>query len=118
MRLEDLDVPLKIRRLDTWCKDIDKLQSQVKFDWIFVDEKSFKEYNPNNFSELASSFNRYKDSLNISSCPKCDSDNIMQIQFKFSENKNDFKTGNGKLDGLLAAEKPRIWYCRNCKHEW
>lgn len=116
--LEDLDVPLKIKRLDTWCNDINMLQSQVKFDWIFVDEKSFKEYNPNNFSELVSSFNKYKDSLNILLCPKCNSNNIMPIQFKFSENKNDFKTGNGKLDGLLAAEKPKIWYCRNCKHEW
>lgn len=116
--LEDLDVPLKIRRLNTWGNDINMLQSQVKFDWIFVDEKSFKEYNPNNFSELSSSFNRYKDSLNISSCPKCNSNNIMPIQFKFSEDKNDFKTGNGKLDGLLAAEKPKIWHCRSCKNEW
>ena len=116
--LEDLDVPLKIRRLDTWCKDIDKLQSQVKFDWIFVDEKSFKEYNPNNFSELASSFNRYKDSLMISSCPKCNSKNIMSIQFKHYEKKNDFKTGNDKSGNLLAAERPNNWYCRNCKNKW
>jgi len=116
--LEDLDVPLKIRRLDTWCKDIDKLQSQVKFDWIFVDEKSFKEYNPNNFSELASSFNRYKDSLMVSSCPKCNSKNIMSIQFKHYEKKNDFKTGNDKSGNLLAAERPNNWYCRNCKNKW
>lgn len=116
--LEDLDVPLKIKRLDTWCNDINMLQSQVKFDWIFVDEKSFKEYNPKNFSELVSSFSKYKDSINLSSCPKCNSNNIMPIQFKFSEDKKDFKTGNDKSDGFLAAEKPKNWHCRNCKHEW
>ena len=117
--LEDLDVPLKIRRLNTWCNDINILQSQVKFDWIFIDEKSFKEYNPKSFYELISSFNRYKDSIKeSSSCPKCNSSNIVPIDFILSEKTDEFKTGVESTEGLIAAEKPNNWYCRNCKNKW
>ena len=46
--LEDLDVPLKIKRLKQWCVDINKIQSSVKYDFIFVDEEGFNKYQPKN----------------------------------------------------------------------
>jgi type III restriction enzyme len=58
--LEDLDVPLKTARLAQWCEDINKAQTKVKFDWIFVDEDSFKKDNPKNFGELIYTFHKYK----------------------------------------------------------
>ncbi|HEQ99138.1 MAG TPA: type III restriction endonuclease subunit R [candidate division Zixibacteria bacterium] len=59
--LEDLDVPLKMARLRQWCEDTNKAQSKVKYDFVFVDEKSFKEFKPSSFESLLSSFTKYKD---------------------------------------------------------
>ena len=33
--LEDLDVPLKIERLKQWCKDINQVQPEVSYDFVF-----------------------------------------------------------------------------------
>ncbi len=59
--LEDLDVPRKIERLKQWCDDVNQAQSDVTYDFIFVDEESFKKYNPKSFAELISNFRQYKD---------------------------------------------------------
>jgi type III restriction enzyme len=55
-----LDVPLKMRRLRQWCEDINRAQSHVKFDFVFVDEEGFKRYNPTTFRQLMDGFVRYK----------------------------------------------------------
>lgn len=57
---EDLDVPLKTERLKQWCEDINKAQSKIKYDFIFVDEEDFKKYNPLTFAQLIQNFRRYK----------------------------------------------------------
>ncbi|MCU7858224.1 MAG: DEAD/DEAH box helicase family protein, partial [Candidatus Thiodiazotropha sp. (ex Lucinoma kastoroae)] len=59
--LEDLDVPLKIERLKQWCKDINQVQSEVSYDFVFVDEKSFGKYSPKSFGGLVSGFQQYKE---------------------------------------------------------
>ncbi|HPB94136.1 MAG TPA: DEAD/DEAH box helicase family protein [Anaerohalosphaeraceae bacterium] len=59
--LEDLDVPLKMERLKQWCLDINAAQSQVRFDFVFVDEENFHKYNPKSFRSLVESFRDYKD---------------------------------------------------------
>jgi len=58
---EDLDDPLKIRRLKVWCEDVNKAQSKVRFDFVYVDQVSFEKYKPTNFSELIGSFKEYKE---------------------------------------------------------
>lgn len=58
--LEDLDVPLKMARLRQWCEDINKIQADVVFDFIFVDQEGFEKYNPKNFQDLAKAFKEYK----------------------------------------------------------
>ena len=58
--LEDLDVPLKMGRLKQWCEDINRLQSKVKVDFVFVDEENFKKYQPTNFKQLFDNFKSYK----------------------------------------------------------
>ena len=58
---EDLDVPLKVNRLKQWCEDINSVQSEIKYDWIFVDQESFESYKPKNFGELVKLFSKYKD---------------------------------------------------------
>lgn len=59
--LEELDVPLKIERLKQWCSDINHIQSNVKFDFIYVDEESFKKYRPKTFKSLVENFKEYKE---------------------------------------------------------
>ena len=57
---EDLDVPLKIQRLRQWCEDINRVQSDVKYDFVYVDEESFEEYKPKTFRQLFDGFREYK----------------------------------------------------------
>lgn len=59
--LEDLDVPLKMARLRQWCVDINQVQSEQVFDYVFVDEESFAKYRPGSFGELMRIFREYKD---------------------------------------------------------
>jgi type III restriction enzyme len=58
--LEDLDVPLKMERLKLWCEDINKIQSQVKFDFVFVDQASFENYQVKTFKDLLENFKEYR----------------------------------------------------------
>jgi type III restriction enzyme len=57
---EDLDVPLKMQRLRQWCEDINRAQSDVRYDFVYVDEESFNKYRPSSFRELIASFTEYK----------------------------------------------------------
>ena len=58
--LEDLDVPEKMKRLQQWCNDINKVQKDIKFDYVFVKEENFHKYQPKSFNELLSNFREYK----------------------------------------------------------
>lgn len=58
--LEDLDVPPKMARLKQWCEDINRVQSKIKYDFIFVDQESFEKYEPKTFKQLVENFNEYK----------------------------------------------------------
>jgi type III restriction enzyme len=57
---EDLDVPLKMERLKLWCEDINNLQDQVKFDFVFVPQEEYGQYHPQSFKSLMDSFLEYK----------------------------------------------------------
>lgn len=59
--LEDLDVPLKMQRLRQWCEDINRVQDDVEYDFVYVDQESFEEYQPSSFRQLMSGFFEYKD---------------------------------------------------------
>lgn len=59
--LEDLDVPLKMERLRQWCEDINQIQSENQFDFVFVDQESFEKYDPKNFRNLLKGFIKYKE---------------------------------------------------------
>ena len=58
--LEDLDVPSKMARLKQWCEDINQAQTDVRYDYVYVDEASFAKYKPNSFAELVEAFREYK----------------------------------------------------------
>ncbi|MBI1928003.1 DEAD/DEAH box helicase family protein [Candidatus Poribacteria bacterium] len=52
---EDLDAPLKMRRLRQWCEDINRAQAGVRYDFVYVDEEGFNKYKPVSFRELIGS---------------------------------------------------------------
>lgn len=58
--LADLDVPLKMRRLRQWCEDINRIQPDVTYDFVYVDEDGFEEYKPSSFRQLVDTFREYK----------------------------------------------------------
>jgi hypothetical protein len=57
---EELDLPLKMKRLRQWCDDINSAQAQVKYGFVYVDEESFMIYRPTSFRQLVDSFTEYK----------------------------------------------------------
>ncbi|HOE63537.1 MAG TPA: DEAD/DEAH box helicase family protein [Candidatus Sumerlaeota bacterium] len=59
--LVDIDVPLQMERLRQWCEDINRIQTEVKYDFVFVGNNEFKDFNPTSFKELIDSFRHYKE---------------------------------------------------------
>jgi type III restriction enzyme len=59
--LEDLDVPLKMKRLANWCDDVNKIANiNYKYDYLFVDQETFEKYTFSNFMKLTQIFTKYK----------------------------------------------------------
>jgi type III restriction enzyme len=63
---EDLDVPLKMQRLRQWCEDINHAQSNVKYNFVYVDMESFEKYKPATFKSLVNGFTEYKEKEQLS----------------------------------------------------
>ena len=57
---EDLDVPLKMQRLRQWCEDINQVQSDATYDFVYVDMENFERYKPTSFKQLIDGFREYK----------------------------------------------------------
>jgi type III restriction enzyme len=58
---EDTDVAPKMQRLKEWCKDINQIQKEKKYDFIYVDEEGFEKYKPHSFKDLIRDFRQFKD---------------------------------------------------------
>ncbi len=67
--LEDLDDPLKVKRLRQWCEDVNASQPEVKYDFVYVDQEKFDlltgvDGKSDNvlglFSDLVKNFTQYK----------------------------------------------------------
>ncbi len=57
---EDLDVPLKMQRLSQWCEDVNRIATDVDYDFVYVDQESFDIYSPQTFQQLLDGFTEYK----------------------------------------------------------
>ena len=57
---KDVDVDPKMYRLAQWCEDINTVQSDVVYDFVYVDEESFRTYQPRTFQQLLEAFTEYK----------------------------------------------------------
>lgn len=57
---EDLDVPKKMERLRQWCEDINRVQSAVRYDFVYVDQENFERFRPASFQQLIQGFREYQ----------------------------------------------------------
>jgi len=46
----------KMERLAQWCKDINKIESQTKYHWLYIEQDKFEKYSPSDFSVLINLF--------------------------------------------------------------
>ena len=69
--LEDLDDPLKIKRLKQWCDDVNNSISSVEFDFVYVEQEKFDRLTGHDgkstnelatFEDLVREFRAFKDS--------------------------------------------------------
>jgi type III restriction enzyme len=60
---EDLDVPQKMARLRQWCEDVNGVQDDVEYDFVYVDQESFEKYKPKTFRQLMDGFREYKEKI-------------------------------------------------------
>ncbi|MDR2544299.1 MAG: DEAD/DEAH box helicase family protein [Methanobrevibacter sp.] len=51
--IEDIN---KIDRLEKWCEDINAIQKDIKFDYVYVTEEKFNRYEIKNFDSLIEAF--------------------------------------------------------------
>jgi type III restriction enzyme len=55
---EDLDVAPKMHRLRQWCEDVNSVQGDTVYDCVYVDEESFRTYQPKTFQQLLDGFKK------------------------------------------------------------
>lgn len=53
---EDVDDPLKIERLKTWCEDVNSAQDKVNIVPLYIRQEEFEKFKPRSFSQLVSAF--------------------------------------------------------------
>ena len=65
---EELDLPLKMQRLQRWCADVNALQNRANYDFVYVDQDSFERYRPKSFAALLGGFRGYKGGDGVARC--------------------------------------------------
>ena len=58
---EELDLPLKMQRLRTWCEDVNRVPGDGRFGFVYVDQESFEKYRPGSFNDLIDGFREYQE---------------------------------------------------------
>jgi type III restriction enzyme len=50
----------QVARLKQWCEDINRVQSKVKYGFVYVDQAGFEKYKPDTFRKLVAGFREYQ----------------------------------------------------------
>lgn len=53
---EGIDDPLKIARLKQWCEDINSIQNEIHYGWLYVKQDDFEKFKPKNFTQLIKAY--------------------------------------------------------------
>ena len=59
--LEDLDAAPKMRRLRQWCADLNRVQADLQYGFVYVDQEGFDRYKPSSFAQLVGGFREYQE---------------------------------------------------------
>jgi type III restriction enzyme len=57
---EELDLPMKMTRLKQWCDDLNRVQSVIKYGFIYVPQDEYEKTHPKNFAELEAVFKEFR----------------------------------------------------------
>ncbi|MDR1081661.1 MAG: DEAD/DEAH box helicase family protein [Deltaproteobacteria bacterium] len=57
---DDKNIELKMARLGHWCDDVNKLQKEFRWDFIFVDQETFEKYEFKSFKKIIEFFPKFK----------------------------------------------------------
>ena len=57
---QDLDVSPKMQRLRQWCEDVNAVQSDINYDFVYVDQESYEQYMPKTFEVLLTGFREHQ----------------------------------------------------------
>jgi len=55
---EDLDDPLKIKRLKQWCKDANNRQSKIQYKMLYIKQDDWQKYQPKKYKDLIDIFSK------------------------------------------------------------
>jgi type III restriction enzyme len=55
---EDLDDPLKIKRLEQWCIDANNRQKKIQYKMLYIKQENWEKYQPKNFKDLLDIFGK------------------------------------------------------------
>lgn len=58
---DDLDVPLKMKRLAQWCDDVNRARGDEEYGYVYVGETEFGKYRPKSFGEVMANFSAYRE---------------------------------------------------------
>jgi type III restriction enzyme len=58
---EELDLPFKMARLKQWCDDVNRVQSESTYSFVYVDQESFEKYKPTRFVQVVDSFLEFQE---------------------------------------------------------
>jgi type III restriction enzyme len=57
---EELDLPMKMTRLKPWCDDLNRVQSAIKYGFIYVPQDEYEKARPKNCVELEAVFKEFR----------------------------------------------------------
>lgn len=57
---EDLDDPLKIKRLEQWCEDANSRQKKMVYKMLYVRQEDWEKFKPKNWKDITKIFNKYE----------------------------------------------------------
>lgn len=95
---EDLDDSLKLERLKNWCEDINKIQNEVSYDYIYVNAEDFHKYRTKNFQELIEVFKDSKPKNSVPLVSDKDRNKLDKWITSPEEDKESFEDSNDEID--------------------
>ncbi len=52
-----------MQRLRQWCEDVNRVQTDVECDFVYVDQEGFDKNEPASFRQLVDGFREYKEKV-------------------------------------------------------